>query len=174
MADIITEEERRVPISVDKTTLFERLTQEDRANLEEIAAAFKTAVEKKGLRGALIVVGGILEKPLPRKDIDVRAILETGQKRADYESYLEFARGKFAVMENVVSEIVRVSGATIGEIIEPTMDEQHQNPAILKHEGSITLSCGNRTPIEFMNTTGASLNEHTAGEGRPFCILVSN
>ena len=84
MADIITEEEREIPISVDKTTLFEKLTQEDRVNLEEIAAAFNTTAEKKGLRGALIVVGGILEKPLPRKDIDVRVILETGQKRADY------------------------------------------------------------------------------------------
>ena len=174
MADAIAEEERGVPISVEKTTLFERLTQEDRANLEEIAAAFKTTVEKKGLRGALIVVGGILEKPLPRKDIDVRAILETGQKRENYESYLGFAKGKFAIMREVINGIVQASGAIVSEVIEPTMDEEHQNTAILKHEGSITLSRGNGTPIEFMNTTGTSLNEHIAGEGRPFCILVSN
>lgn len=161
-------------LEVDRERLLIRLSEGDRNNLEDISRSFAEIMTKEGMHGGIVVVGGVMEKPLPRKDIDVRVVLETEKKREDYKTYLEFAKDMFRKLQTVVGKIAQETGSEITEELEPAIDEEYQNPSILKHEGTIKMTKAGVTPVEFLHTIDGNIEELLAREKRPFCVLVRN
>lgn len=163
----------RVTHEVLSKMLYSKLTEQDRQNLADISEKFRSKLASEGLQGGLLVVGGILEKQLPRKDIDVRAVLETGDKRDNYPTYLEYAENKFKRLQVILSAIAdEIPGTRIAETLEPTMDEEFQNPSVLKHEGTIKMGREGTTPVEFLNTIDGTMRSEIARQTRPYVILA--
>ena len=131
-----------------------RLSKEDQKNLRLIAKDFLQVLNKKGRKGVLKVVGGTIDQPLPRKDIDLTLQMESNDddpKRDDFTTYLEYAQSRFKIFKEIVEEIAgKNTSLSINEedVIEPTIDEEFQSASILKTDGSITIKPRKGTPIE--------------------------
>lgn len=174
-----TKEIEVIPFQVGREQYLARLSDLDRTNMIRIAELFTAAGKKLGREGLLLVVGGTINKPLPRKDIDLVAVLQKNTddpKREDYGTYYDFALAEFRNFQQLLETMVsQDSKFKIGEVQEPVIDEEYQSPSILKNDGSITItdSTGG-TKMEFIrremkNSIRDSLSEET----RPFVVLAS-
>ncbi len=161
------------PAEVTNEDFMSRLTEPDRMNISSLISAFEKKMRERQQKGGMMAIGGIMEKPLPRKDIDIRVVLETGRARGDYDSQQELAMDKFRALQDIVSQILLENhDMRITDVLEPTIDEEFQNPAILKHEGTIKIEKDGTTPIELLNTTGSTFEEEVKRQRRPFAILA--
>ncbi len=160
-----------------REAFLSRLPQEDQANLRSIGERFKKIMAEEDRKGALVVVGGILNKPLPRKDVDVLIVLQPHptdiQKGASTE--LDFAQKDFKTFRHIVEKVLNNDPSLqIKEAIEPAMDEEFDSPHILKGDGSIVVTSQEVgvTPIEFIRIRKrGSYQEIAAKDNRPFVIL---
>lgn len=158
---------------VPKETFLKRLNNQDKNNILAVQKAFEEAMREKKFKGGMLVVGGILTKPLPRKDIDIKVIIESGQKAEDYPNGHTFALKKFADLKDIAEALTeRIPGLKISEELEPTIDEEFDNTSILKHDGTIKLEKEGTTPIEFLNTLGRSTDETIREQKQEFCVVA--
>ena len=86
-------------------------------------------MEEEGRKGALVAVGGTLDKdkPLPRKDIDVLMVLQPHPQdvQKDGSTELEYALKDFQTFQHLVEKILDQNPSLhIKEMIEPAMDEE--------------------------------------------------
>lgn len=162
---------------VNEEAYLSRLPQEDRIHLQQIGQQFQKVMEGEGRKGALVVVGGTLNKPLPRKDIDILMVLQPHPTDAQRGSSteLDFALADFKTFQRIVKDITDQNPALqIHKVVEPAMDEEFNSPSILKHDGSITVTNieKNTTPIEFVRIRDrGSYQKIMSGTNRPFVIL---
>lgn len=160
---------------VNKSDLFSKLSEIDRRNMENLTSEFLTVAKEMGISGNLLVVGGIIDKPLPRKDIDMLAIFE-GEglpKQEDFSDYYSFSLKDFELLETVLRKITEKNpNFSIGEILKPSIDEEFQSPSILKFGGSVKINVKEGTMFEFIRESGRGLKSVTASiQDRPFVIL---
>ncbi|KKR49615.1 MAG: hypothetical protein A3C27_03575 [Candidatus Levybacteria bacterium RIFCSPHIGHO2_02_FULL_39_36] len=176
MADISAKETGgalKTTPEVDRGVFLSKLNESDQDNITTLATAFERKMKKKQQRGGMIVVGGILEKPLPRKDIDIRVVVETGKTRNDYETRIAQAMDRFNILEEITSQLVSDNpDLKIAARMEPAIDEEYQSPSILKHEGTIRIERVGATPIELLNTVGGTLEEEIRKQERPFAVIA--
>jgi len=136
--------ERELGPQMDRQTYFNLLSDTDRFNVQAITGTFKQILEEEGRRVVLKAVGGQLSKPHPRKDLDFNVCLlpeASDQKNGDppYNQY-EKALVNFRILRDIIQRTIdRLSGFKIGKIIEPAIEEEYTNPAVLKTGGSITI-----------------------------------
>ena len=124
---------------VEKATYIESLSEHDRESLGILATAFLEYLDKKGIAGALVIVGGSVNpetRGSSRKDIDIVPLVKGVD---DFEGF-----------KNMVDFIRLTAGFEEKKVIEPIMDEEFNSPAILRHDGAIALGYGNSTPMEFI------------------------
>ena len=153
-----------------------RMTKEDRQNLQMLGSAFAQVLHEQQRNGALIVVGGTLTKQLPRKDIDLIVILEgeRDDSKVGEKSGYDLAMEQFGTLENLLREITtKTRSLAVERTQPPSIDEEYQNPNILKSDGSIILKSGNGTPIEIIRSPKKqTYEEFKAGEKkRPYILL---
>lgn len=162
---------------IPKEEFLQTLNQEDRDNISQLIKGFEAAMKGRDLNGALIVVGGIMNKPQPRKDIDILLIRERREKdsqKPPFEAQLEWATMDFRRFSSVVSSITVSANLRISSIIEPSIDEEFENPNILKNDGTTTLisNSGRGLPIELIRDTAGNVEQQIAKQKEPFCVLV--
>ncbi len=161
----------KIAHQVDLETYFIRLPEVDKQNLQEIMTAFKAVMRKKGRKGVLKAVGGTINKPLPRKDIDLALRLaerDSDPKRDNFPDYFQYSLANYNIIRDLVREVVAMNGnLEIDEETEPAIDEEYQNPSILKNDGSIKIKPREGTPIEIIRKPTAS----STIESEPFVIL---
>ncbi len=173
MTDVSQIEAKGSGLEVTKETFLNRINEPDRANIEAIQKAFEDILRNKGLKGALLVVGGILTKPLPRKDIDIIVVIESDKSWQKYENNFKYAGEKFRELVELSEQIIeRNPGFSIVETLEPAIDEEFGTPSILKHDGTLKLKKEGTTPIEFLNTLRRSTDETTRGQKQEFCVVA--
>lgn len=163
------------PNEVKKTDFFSRIPEEDKRNLEALNSSLTSTVEKMGLKAHLLVVGGIINKPLPRKDIDVLVVFEEENlpKQDSFENYYLFSLEDFKKLEEVIKKIVEENqNFKIKEVHKPAIDEEFQSPALLKFGGSVKLEVAKGTQIEFIREPERGLEKVKASiVDKPFVIL---
>src|SRR3989344_1496325 len=168
----MTEDPETIEHQVHLPNYLESLSKIDQDNLRAITAGFEEVLRRKGLNGVLKAVGGTIDKPLPRKDIDLTLRLveqETDQKAEDFLDYLEYSKARFNILRDLVEEIVaRKPELGIEEIIEPTINEEFESPSILKNDGTIKIKPKRGTPIEIIRIPETS----ETVERRPFVLLT--
>lgn len=156
---------------VDKQSYFERLTDIDRQNLQKLVAAFTKVLAEGGKEGTLKAVGGSINKPLPRKDIDLTLRLTdegSGFTQADFLDYYQYSLASFKTFRDLIKQATdQDADFTIEEETQPVMDEEFQNPSILKNDGSIKIKPKEGTPIEIIRKPAAS----NTVEKEPFVVL---
>lgn len=156
----VLETQGKIGNQVNIETYFARLPEIDKQNLQNIMIAFETVMRERGKRGVLKAVGGTIDKPLPRKDIDLTLRLAEGDsdpKRDDFPDYLQYSLANYNIILDIVREIVARNGnLEIGEEIEPAIDEEYQSPSILKNAGSIKINPREGTPIEIIRKPNIS------------------
>ena len=157
---------------LDREQYLAMLPDADRSNLQRIIELFGQVTQELGRSASLIAVGGTLTKPLPRKDIDLLVIFDKSDsdpKKQDYPDYHQFAVADFQILNGLISGIVAADPSfTIKEIIEPAIDEEFQNPSILKHDGSISLKSQSGAELEFIRIVDrGSAQEVFTAQSRP-------
>jgi len=154
--------------TVEKDVYIESLSEHDKESLGVLATAFLEYLDKEGMTGALIVVGGSVNpvtRGSLRKDIDVIPLV----KGID----------DFKGFRNMVDFIRLTAGFREEKIIEPIIDEEFNNPAILRHDGAITLGYGDSTPMEFIprylrdSTIEGAIEKVQMSNTKYYCELVS-
>src|SRR3989344_351630 len=133
-----TEEISRTEPGVPKEEFLKELTLEDRNNLIQLSDEFKRVMQEDDINGALIIVGGIMNKPHPRKDIDIVLVEERQDKdlaKSPHESQLDFATKEFRRFNDLIARILSALDFKVISVMSPAMDEEFGNPSILKNDG---------------------------------------
>lgn len=139
-----------------KEEFLHQLSSADKENLKRMTQLFRSALKDLKRSGALLVVGGILTKPLPRPDIDLTIILgqdPSDPDEKDFQNHHLYALADFKIFKDITKRMVeKDSSFSIVEIQEPAIDIEFQSPNILSHEGLILVASPNKesTPIEFL------------------------
>ena len=161
------------PEEINREDFMTRLTEPDRSNITRLISTFRKTMGERQQKGGVMAVGGIIEKPPPRKDIDLRVVVETGRTREDHNSQYELAMDKFRALQDIASQIIlEDQGMRITDVDEPTIDEEFQSSAILKCEGTIKIEKDGTTPIELLNSLASTFEEEAKRQVRPFVILA--
>lgn len=159
-------------IQIEKERYLNRLSEVDRKNLIRLEELFKETMREKNQRGALLVVGGSLTKPIPRKDIDLLFILENPQldKLPLYKDFL----ADFRVIQDMVKTMIKKDpNFRIQETIKPAIDEEFGMESLLKHDGSITLKADKGVPIEFIRSNQRKVSEAMENMEEPYVMMAT-
>lgn len=151
-----------------------RLTPNDRENVSDIALRFTKTLQKLGLKGDLLAVGGSINKPLPRKDIDLLILVKRRKTDVIAETGIEKAMRDFNGSFKPIVEAIapKEEGFETIEIIEPAIDEEYQNPNLLKHDGAISVRRNGSTPLDFIRSSSSQeLAEFAKGSKRLWVLL---
>jgi hypothetical protein len=96
------------------------------------------------------VVGGVITKEWPRKDIDLTfKILDIKGKLQG--TAMERTKKSFSEMEKIVHGAVRDGTYKIIKTTNPYLDHEFENPEIVAHDGSIVVMPLDGTLIEIIN-----------------------
>lgn len=171
-----TEETVRTEPGIPKEEFLKTLTPDDRNNLIQLSDEFKRVMQDDKRQGALIIVGGIMNKLHPRKDIDivlVRVRKDECLARSLHESQLDFATKDFHDFKNLVTRMITsLRGVEILEEMHPAIDEEFGNPNILKNDGSITIKGTKGLPIELIRDPKGSIEKQITSQKNKFSILT--
>ncbi|HVZ11955.1 MAG TPA: hypothetical protein VG965_02905 [Patescibacteria group bacterium] len=162
---------------VKKEDLYSTLAAADRQNLDLLVDAFEDISENDEVEGGMFVVGGILNKPHPRKDIDIvvyRGFPDAPATQTPLieKSQLTLANEKFAGLRLFANEFVkRNPDFKIGNIIEPFEDENFDNPNILRNTGSIEITREGSTTLQLVNGYDGPVGSDKSDD-RQFAVLT--
>lgn len=136
------------------TEYLARLSEEDQSNLMTVNDKYKKWMMQNKKKGCLIAVGGTLKKPLPRKDIDILVLTEPDkdQQIPKFSTIIENSISDFNEnLKPLVGFFTQNTDAfRVKEIVDPTIDEEFENPNILRRDGSICIEPKNGTLLEFI------------------------
>lgn len=144
-----------------------------RTEIETLASRFKVALVDQQIKGTLHVVGGTINKRLPRKDIDVIATLEprpTDPVRQVGEDEMSYLARYFDFFRDQVQRITLGSPFRIVGETPPFEDHEFEGSGIPAHDGSISVSGGTGTVIEFISNPG---REFVPRSGEPTPVLLA-
>ena len=166
------EEKSLPPVEIPIDTVLERLTETDKNNLVDIKGNFERLLKEDNLTGALAVVGGVLEKPMPRRDIDIALYVSSSSKIENLLTELAKAQRGFITLRSIAQDLTSaIPETTIHEILEPTLEDGSDSKARLKNQGSITIARNRCTPVQLINTYGSQSLEPRLMAGKPYAIL---
>lgn len=134
-----------------KEAYYAKFQENDRKNLTEIVKKIKLTMEKSGKKGSIIAVGGTVNKPGERKDIDLLMVLDMkGELDNEKLKITELQRANLRFEK--YKEVMRNAGFNSSEIkeIPPAIDEQFQSDNILKSEGIFEIGKEGYKPIEIV------------------------
>ena len=171
-------EPQRPTLQMGKEEYLKRLPEIDRSNVLRISELFSIIIQATNREGILLAAGGSVTKSGSRKDIDLGMVFqrkEEDPKRDDYPDYFQYALADFRSFKQFTETMIgKDSQFQISEIIEPTLDLEYNNPAILRNDGTITItSKEGGTPLEFLRRfPQPSLLDFKSKQTEPFVILV--
>ncbi len=134
-----------------KEAYLAKFKDADRNNLIETVLKIKESMRESGTKGSLIAVGGTINKPGERKDIDVVMVLNLKDKLNYGEpniSKLERANLRYEEYKKIIGNSSLDSSEI--EEIPPAIDEEFRNDSILKSEGIFSIKRNCCKPVEII------------------------
>jgi len=132
----------------DKSVENLRIPEDEKGNIVRLVGALKKAGLELGYDIETEVVGGALNKPWPRKDIDIT--VKTG-KKGKGETALDRANDEFNTLSEIAKKATEIDEHfSISTAIKPAMDEEFDSPNILKFDGLIRIKPKMGTQIELI------------------------
>ena len=166
------EKTEKIDYQVDSEDYLGKLPKIDRENLQMVVSALETVLREKGRSAVLKAVGGTIDKPHPRKDIDLtlRLMIEKSDPTIDDPTdYLEYSKGQYKIFRDLIrGTFIGNPDLEIVEEIEPAINEEFQSTSILKNDGTIKIKPKVGTPIEVIRVP----EESDVVETRPFVTLT--
>lgn len=124
----------------------------ERQNLKELFTRLKDSAERSKYTIETEVVGGAVKKAWPRKDIDVRCVVEGPMLEMPKNlPALMRARFYFGILEDIVQGAIKDSRFEIEKETKPYEDPEFNDPNILFFDGSIVVKPKEGTKIELLN-----------------------
>lgn len=119
----------------------------EKHNLSILLNRIKETGREEGFKIETEVVGGVLNKTWPRKDIDVTIKLgKTGKGTTE----IERAQDEFNALLGIARKVAAIGGFEIIKETEPAIDEEFDSPNILKFDGTIQIKPKNGAIIELI------------------------
>ncbi len=129
------------------------IPEQEKKNIARIRFLLDESARSMKRQLATEVVGGVIDKPWPRKDIDIAC--EFLDPKKEYEGLEEIVEAEMRLkdLESVVRKAVgRGSEFKIGNIIHPYHEHGYErDPARIAHTGSIEVKPKEGVPIELVN-----------------------
>lgn len=136
-------------IEIDQIDLL-NIPDIEKNNLRELFSLLNRYATDTNQTFDIKVVGGVIKKEWPRKDIDV--IFSNKDIENTPIQYYEKVVGSYKSLEKAIDEAVLPSGRyTLGDKMFPAIDEEFGDPNILKHNGSVVVVPAHGTKIEIIN-----------------------
>jgi len=123
------------------------IPEQEKSNLTKFLASLREKGKEKGLDVVTEVVGGVLNKPWPRKDIDVTVRLG---KKGKGDTAIERACDEFKTLSELVEETIAGGDFKVIKKIKPAIDEEFDSPNILKFDGTIQVKPEKGAVIELI------------------------
>jgi len=158
---------------------LDKLPESIRPTIEALRDTFPRVLSDLNRRGALVAVGGAVDKSWPRKDIDFIVAVEEKEgdpKRADFPDRLAYATEDFKITERIVRSLFEGKDEMRFESLPPQMDYEFENPNILGFDGSVTVRSDDLpVPMEFIRSSqeGEGISVGSIVNG-PYVILSSS
>lgn len=168
-------------LQVDLETYLSKIPEADKNHLESLANNFRELMKEQGRSGSLVIVGGSITKPWPRKDIDI--LLLRNQSPLDIprgnRTIYKYTLAEYEELKNIIEKITTNTDLKIDNehSVEPLIDEEFGSETILRHNGNIVIKSDTNKgiPIEFVNLSKrGSYHDDLIEEGKPFVVLAEN
>ena len=125
-----------------------QIPEEEKGNIKRLFSALKRAGQESGYDIETELVGGTVNKPWPRKDIDIT--VQIG-KAGSGKTELDRARDVFGTLSEIAKRAAEIDRHfSVSKVVEPAMDEEFDSPNILKFDGVIEIQPENGTRIELI------------------------
>ena len=161
------------PYETNRESYLSRLPQGDVANLMHLVQNITDGLANKGKRNVIMVVGGSINKPLPRKDIDMKLLLDNDERDSHMTPYKESCR-KYSKLQGIMRDAISDGYFRIEEETPPAIDEEFNSESILKFTGVIKIQAVHGgTPIEIINEQDG-IDTFRTNETRPFVVLAES
>lgn len=160
--------------AISKDHLFSRLNPEDIENLKNVSDKLERILREEAMEGSLLVVGGAIDKPMPRKDIDLAVYIKPNWKKGNVMTELEKAQKSYIALKSIAEDIVKaIPGMQMGEQIEPALmeDGSQESHNKLKTQGSVQLRPEKGIPLELINYHQDPTISQAGIPTRPYVLL---
>jgi len=125
------------------------IPESERGNIRKLFDALKKAGNEDGIDVETKVVGGVLNKHWPRKDIDIT--FQIVGKKGEGLTELDRAMDEFKTLSKIARRATEIDNDfAIDKEIEPAMDEEFDSPNILKFDGLIRVKPKRGTLMELI------------------------
>ena len=130
-----------------------KIPEKDRQNLLMLYNNVNEVLHRRDILASLKVVGGVILKQWPRKDIDVTIRFYGGNitQRNQFADELAYAESEFDLLVQIAEEAISaLDGFGITRRNKPFVDAEYApSRDILRHNGSVEIKTG-ATPIELI------------------------
>lgn len=149
----------------------DKLGPTDRSNVIQLTGSIIDALERQGLHGAIIGVGGVLTKPAPRKDIDCIIMMNMTWERG--HTQYDVATRNMNILTPIVKDIETESEGffRIEKIVETRIDHMHEELGITLDDGDIQIQPRDGVLIDIIPRTSSTLAEFIKNQTDPFAVL---
>jgi hypothetical protein len=157
---------------INKEYYLNKFPREDVVNLMHLTNNILRELTKQSKRSVIMAVGGTINKPLPRKDIDLIILL--GRDRdSGLTPYKETCQNYLA-LQRIIQGAIADGYFRVTEQIPPAIDEEFGSESILKFTGVMIIQAvSGGTPIEIINEQ-AGLDSFRTEETSPFVVLAES
>ncbi|MFA5932547.1 MAG: hypothetical protein WCV81_05160 [Microgenomates group bacterium] len=168
-------------LQVDLETYLSKIPEADKNHLRSLADNFQKVMKKQGRSGSLVIVGGSITKPWPRKDIDILLLRNRSPQdvpRGDRTIY-KYTLAEYEELKNIIEKIAANTDLKIDNehSVEPLIDEEFGSETILRHDGNIVIKsdADKGIPLEFVSMSKrGSYRDGLIQGGKPFVVLAEN
>lgn len=125
-----------------------QIPEDEKGNINRLFSVLRRAGQESGYDIETEIVGGVLNKSWPRKDIDIT--VKTG-KKGEGKTELDRAKDEFKTLSGIAKKVTEIDKYfSVSNVIEPAMDEEFDSPDILKFDGVIQIQPKKGTRIELI------------------------
>jgi len=125
------------------------IPESERENIRKLLDALKKAGKEMDVEIETKVVGGVLNKTWPRKDIDIT--FRTVGMKGKGLTELDRAIDEFKTLSKIARRATEIDNDfAIDEEKEPAMDEEFGSPNILKFDGRIRVKSKRGALVELI------------------------
>ncbi|KKR70344.1 MAG: hypothetical protein UU12_C0023G0017 [Candidatus Woesebacteria bacterium GW2011_GWA2_40_7b] len=135
----------------DRQSEFEylQIPENEKNNVDELVSLLKKSAVELKYTIKTKVVGGVVTKKWPRKDIDIVVDI---QNKNRYQKNSERVVASFKILTEITDRALRENSRfKIDHSINPHPDPQLGDPEILIHLGTVIIKSMDGVPIELLN-----------------------
>lgn len=131
-----------------------RIPAKEKENIRQLRLLLESAAKELKHQLETEVVGGVVTKEWPRKDIDMSCRILDIMGETKGMGNFEIATKSLGILEEISRKaLAGRSDFRIRQVVNPYQDNRYDDPNILEHNGSIVVQPRHGVSIELINNS---------------------